>query len=73
MLGAVGPTYYDYDASPPGYKPGPGITLNWADGVTDVVYGFGGDVSTSSQQPSWFWVGRHGAAIHRHSHLQPWC
>ena len=56
--GAVGPTYYDYDASPPGYKPGPGITLDWADGVTDAVYGLGGDYSTSYSQPPGFgWGG----------------
>ena len=49
--GAAGPTYYDYDTEPNGYRPGPGITLNWEDGVTDVVYGYGGDYSTSAAQP----------------------
>jgi hypothetical protein len=49
--GAAGNAYFDYD---PGYNkvhPGPGITLNWADGVTDSVYGHGGDYSTSAAQP----------------------
>ncbi len=49
--GAAGPTYYDYDTEPNGYRPGPGITLNWADGETDVVYGYGGDYSYSAAQP----------------------
>ena len=56
--GASGPTYYDYDTSPNGYRPGPGITLNWADGVTDEVYGLGGDYSYSAAQPLGFgWGG----------------
>lgn len=39
------------------HLPGPGITLNWDDGVTDVVYGLGGGKSTSSQQPPDFGTG----------------
>ena len=49
--GAAGPSYYDYDPDYNKVHPGPGITLNWADGVTDVVYGYGGDYSTSGAQP----------------------
>lgn len=56
--GAAGPAYFDYDPAYNKVHPGPGITLNWADGVTDVVYGYGGDYSTSSSQPPGFgWGG----------------
>ena len=56
--GAAGNTYFNYDPDYNDFAPGPGITLNWADGVTDVVYGFGGDRSTSGQQPPGFgWGG----------------
>lgn len=51
--GAAGPTYLDAAI----WEPGPGITLNWADGVTDVVYGFGGDKTASGDQPSGYGTG----------------
>lgn len=39
------------------WLPGPGIESNWADGVTDVVYGLGGGSSESYQQPPGFGTG----------------
>lgn len=49
--GAAGDAYFDYDPDYNKVHPGPGIMLNWADGVTDMVYGNGGDYSTSGSQP----------------------
>lgn len=55
--GASGDAYYDYDPDYNKVHPGPGITLNWADGLTNAVYGYGGDYSTSSSQPPGFGAG----------------
>ena len=37
--------------------PGPGITLNWADGTTNEVYGYGGEESYSAAQPPGYGTG----------------
>ncbi len=56
--GASGPAFFDYDPAYNTVRPGPGITVNWADGSTEVVYGFGGDYSYSAAQPPGFgWGG----------------
>ena len=39
------------------WQPGPGITLNWADGETDVTYSLGGQESYSAAQPPGYGTG----------------
>ncbi len=51
--GAAGPTYLDSAV----WVAGPGITLNWADGVTDEVYGLGGVRSSITTQPPGYGTG----------------
>ena len=51
--GAAGPPYMD-DGD---WVPGPGIPLDWADGETVVVYGLGGEESTSPSQPPGYGTG----------------
>ena len=52
--GAAGKPYIGEDGQ---WQPGPGITLNWADGETDVTYSLGGQKSTSAQQPPGYGTG----------------
>ena len=52
--GAIGSPYLNDDSE---WEPGPGITLNWADGETDITYGLGGQESTSPSQPPGYGTG----------------